>query len=289
MQALKGRFKLKPTATTVGAVVLVLVIYVGFLVIYRMLDHHSGPASADLDLSRDNETVVVIDLQDLRTVNNRLDSEIVVLPAKANLDAFGLLNAGMSVRLVSSLDYGERHFPRGTLPAAMDDTLVATGDAQSWPFDEYSTEKLRAEVMVGNGEGRRTVPARIEVIGSLGGWRVSTETSQAPAGKGDQTTITLVRARGTLAFDVGICLVLITLPTMALIVAIETVRGRKKFHPPLTTWFGTMLFAIVPLRNILPGAPPPGAWIDQALVLWVLIALVVAMVLYVEAWWKQSE
>ena len=272
MQALKGRFKLKPTATTVGAVVLVLVIYVGFLVIYRMLDHHSGPASADLDLSRDNETVVVIDLQDLRTVNNRLDSEIVVLPAKANLDAFGLLNADMSVRLVSSLDYGERHFPRGTLPAAMDDTLVATGDAQSWPFDEYSTEKLRAEV-----------------IGSLGGWRVSTETSQAPAGKGDQTTITLVRARGTLAFDVGICLVLITLPTMALIVAIETVRGRKKFHPPLTTWFGTMLFAIVPLRNILPGAPPPGAWIDQALVLWVLIALVVAMVLYVEAWWKQSE
>ncbi|ETZ88571.1 putative transmembrane protein [Mycobacteroides abscessus MAB_030201_1075] len=142
---------------------------------------------------------------------------------------------------------------------------------------------------MGNGVGRRPVPARIEVIGSLGGWRVSTATSQAPAGKGDQTTIRLVRARGTLAFDVGICLVLITLPTMALIVAIETVKGRKKFHPPLTTWFGTMLFAIVPLRNILPGAPPPGAWIDQALVLWVLIALVVAMVLYVEAWWKQSD
>ncbi|MFX7961050.1 DUF4436 family protein [Acinetobacter baumannii] len=39
----------------------------------------------------------------------------------------------------------------------------------------------------------------------------------------------------------------------------------------------------------MPGAPPPGAWIDQALVLWVLIALVVAMVLYVEAWWKQSD
>ncbi|SKL82878.1 DUF4436 family protein, partial [Mycobacteroides abscessus] len=214
MQAFKGRFRLKPAATTVGTVVLVLVIYVGFLAIYRMLDHHSGPESADLDLSRDNETVVVIDLQDLRTVNNRLDAEVVVLPAKTTLDAFGLLNADMSVRLVSSLDYGERHFPRGTLPAAMDDTLVATGDAQSWPFDEYSTGNLRAEVMVGNGVGRRPVPARIEVIGSLGGWRVSTATSQAPAGKGDQTTIRLVRARGTLAFDVGICLVLITLRAM---------------------------------------------------------------------------
>ena len=35
-----------------------------------------------------------------------------------------------------------------------------------------------------------------------------------------------------------------------------------------------MLFAVIPIRNFLPGAPPPGAWIDQALVLWVLIALV---------------
>nr|WP_232070593.1 DUF4436 family protein [Mycobacterium lacus] len=25
-----------------------------------------------------------------------------------------------------------------------------------------------------------------------------------------------------------------------------------------------MLFAIVPLRNILPGSPPPGSWVDQA-------------------------
>jgi hypothetical protein len=49
------------------------------------------------------------------------------------------------------------------------------------------------------------------------------------------------------------------------------------------------LFAIVPHRNILPGAPPPGAWIDQALVLWVLIALVVAMAMYIYAWHRYSD
>jgi hypothetical protein len=50
-----------------------------------------------------------------------------------------------------------------------------------------------------------------------------------------------------------------------------------------------MLFAVVPIRNILPGSPPFGAWVDQALVLWVLVALVVAMTLFVITWYRQSD
>jgi Zn-dependent protease with chaperone function len=57
----------------------------------------------------------------------------------------------------------------------------------------------------------------------------------------------------------------------------------------MLTWYGAMLFAIVPLRNILPGSPPYGSWIDQAVVLWVLIGLVVAMSLYALAWWRQRD
>lgn len=51
--------------------------------------------------------------------------------------------------------------------------------------------------------------------------------------------------------------------------------GRRKFLPPFATWYAANRFAIVPLRNILPGSPPPGAWIDQAIVQWVLTALTV--------------
>jgi len=105
----------------------------------------------------------------------------------------------------------------------------------------------------------------------------------------DSEKVTLKRALGPLTFDLGICLVLITLPSLAVFVAIQVATRRRQFHPPFTTWFAAMLFAIVPLRNILPGAPPPGAWIDQALVLWVLIALVASMVIYIVAWYRQCE
>ncbi len=88
---------------------------------------------------------------------------------------------------------------------------------------------------------------------------------------------------------IGICLVLITLPALALFVAIEMLLGRRKFQPPFGTWFAAMLFSVVPIRSVLPGDPPPGSWVDEAIVLWVLIALAAAMVLYITAWFKRSD
>lgn len=87
----------------------------------------------------------------------------------------------------------------------------------------------------------------------------------------------------------GICLVLLALPALALFAAIEMLLGKKQFQPAFSSWFAAMLFAVVPIRNFLPGDPPPGSWIDEALVLWVLIALVAAMVIYVVAWARRSN
>ena len=105
----------------------------------------------------------------------------------------------------------------------------------------------------------------------------------------EDVRITLHRAKGPLIFDLGIILVLIALPALALWVAIPVALGRTSFLPPMTTWYGAMLFAIVPLRNILPGSPPSGSWIDQAIVLWVLIALVAALALFLIGWWRQRD
>jgi hypothetical protein len=54
----------------------------------------------------------------------------------------------------------------------------------------------------------------------------------------------------------------------------------------MTTWYAAMLFAVVPLRNALPGVPPFGAWVDVTVVLWVIVALVVSMLLYIVCWWR---
>jgi Domain of unknown function (DUF4436) len=252
-----------------------------------------------LDLSQGggDATIVQLRLEELKPVANRLTVNVLVYPGISAYDnRFDVLGTDVGVRLYPTSDLGDLHYPKGKAPAQLSTTVEAHGDPGNWPFDSYRTEPISADAFVGSGDNVKKVPARVEVTGELEGWDVSVQRLHDPAALPTQrgsdngnVVITFKRAKGPLIFDLGICLVLITLPTLALLVAIPMALGRRKFLPPFATWYAANLFAIVPLRNILPGAPPPGAWIDQAIVQWVLIALVTAMSLYIFAWIRQGD
>ncbi|MCV7409110.1 DUF4436 domain-containing protein [Mycobacterium florentinum] len=284
---------------SLGAFILAVVVgvYAFSLFGVHYLQRSEGPLPP-LDLSEGggNDTIVQLRLDDFKTTANRLKVDVLVYPPDSLYDKrFDVLNTDVAVRLYPTNDLGDLQFPKGKAPAQVETTIEAHGDPANWPLDTYKTEKISADTFVGSGDDRKKLPARVEVTGGLDGWDVTVsrddETSSVNSrGLDDaQLVITMKRAKGPLVFDIFICIVLITLPTLALLVAIPMVMGRRKFVPPFGTWYAAMLFAIVPLRNILPGSPPPGSWIDQAVVQWVLIALVVAMSLYILAWVRQGD
>lgn len=296
---LAGFFSRHRPRLSLGAFILAVVIgcYAFSLFGVHYLQRTAGPLPP-LDLSEGggNDTIVQLRLDDFKTTANRLKVDVLVYPPDSLYDKrFDVLNTDVAVRLYPTSDLGDLQFPKGKAPAQVETTIEAHGDPANWPLDTYKTEKISADALIGSGDERKKLPARVEVTGSLDGWDVDVsrvdETSNVNSrGLDDaQLVITLKRAKGPLVFDLFICVVLITLPTLALLVAIPMVMGRRKFVPPFGTWYAAMLFAIVPLRNILPGSPPPGSWIDQAIVQWVLIALVVAMSLYILAWVRQGD
>lgn len=274
---LRSRLRLTSSLAIVG------LIYVASLVGYWWVSS-SDPGQPPFDPTPAAQPVVSIDLDTLHTANNELEIGVLLIAPERFVDPeLGVLNTDVAVRLYPWVDLGELKFPEGQTPASINATIEAHGDADRWPFDTYTTKPITADVLVGSGDDRAVLPAQVRISGQMEGWNVEVRQTNADS---SASVITLSRHRGTLAFDLGICLVLIALPAMALVVAIETIRGKRQFLPPLCTWFAAMLFAVVPLRNILPGAPPPGAWIDQAVVLWVLIALVSAMGIYITAWYR---
>ncbi|GBG36963.1 DUF4436 domain-containing protein [Mycobacterium montefiorense] len=284
---------------SLGAFILAIVIgaYGFSLFGVHYLQRSAGPLPP-LDLSQGggNDTIVQLRLDDFKTTANRLKVDVLVYPPDSLYDKrFDVLNTDVAVRLYPTNDLGDLQFPKGKAPAQVETTIEAHGDPANWPFDTYRTEKISADTFIGSGDDRKKIPARVEVTGGLDGWDVDVnrvdETSDVNSrGLDDaQLVITMKRAKGPLVFDMFICIVLITLPTLALLVAIPMAMGKRKFVPPFGTWYAAMLFAIVPLRNILPGSPPPGSWIDQAVVQWVLIALVVAMSLYIFSWVRQGD
>jgi len=283
--------------TAIGVAILVVVIaaYGLSLLGVHLLQKSEGPLPPlDLSQAGPDETVVQLRLEELKPTTNRLTVNVLIYPGESLEDKrFEELKTDIAVRLYPPNDLGDLQFPKGKAPAQVSTTIQAHGDPGNWPFDSYRTEPQSADVFVGTGADRKRIPAIVEVTGALDGWdasvKRSTDTSETGSHNNNSAVITLHRAKGPLIFDLGIILVLISLPTLALLVAIPMALGRRKFVPPFATWYAANLFAIVPLRNILPGAPPPGSMIDQALVQWVLLALATAMALYIFAWVRQGD
>jgi hypothetical protein len=276
----------------ISIIVGVVVVYALSLLGYHWLATAPGPLP-EPDVNTADGTVVLVRFEQLHSVQNRLDVKVLVMPDDSMLNKrLNVLNTDTSVRFFPQNDLGDLQYPVGKLPAQVATTIEARGDPGDWPFDSYKTDTIQADVLVGSGENRQYKPGRVEVTGSLEGWDISVTRvgrDSHDTDRPDNVIVTLQRAKGPLVFDLGICLVLITLPTLALFVAIQMLTGRRQFLPPFSTWYAAMLFAVVPLRNILPGNPPAGSWIDQAVVIWVLIALATALVLYIAAWYRHSS
>jgi hypothetical protein len=277
--------------------VMISVYVVTLLGVHQLQEAEAPLPPLDLSQGGGDATIVQLRLEELKPTANRLTVNVLVYPGISAYDnRFDVLATDVAVRLYPTSDLGDLHYPKGKAPAQLTTTVEAHGDPGNWPFDTYRTEPISADAFVGAGDNTKKVPARVEVTGELDGWDVSVQRVHDPAALPTQrgsdngnVVITLRRAKGPLIFDLFICLVLIALPTLALLVAVPMVLGRRKFLPPFATWYAANLFAIVPLRNILPGAPPAGSWIDQAIVQWVLIALVTAMSLYILAWVRQGD
>lgn len=279
--------------------VIAAAVVLGFVAVYvlslfgvHLLAKTAGPLKPP-DLNATGDTVVLVRLEKLDTIANRLTVKVLVIPEESMFDKrLDVLTTDTAVRMDPPNDLGDLQYPAGKSPAQVATTIEAHGNPNNWPFDSYRTDTMSAEVLVGQGDARHYIPARVEVTGGLDGWDVSVqrvgEASQE-SDRADNVIITLHRSKSTLIFDAGICLVLFALPAMALTIALLMLTGKRGFLPPCVTWFAALLFAVIPIRNFLPGSPPAGAWVDQALVLWVLIALVTSMVLFLITWYRRTD
>lgn len=278
-------------ATVLTTLAVVIAVYVGALVGYRLLEQPPKPFEFT-ETSVIGETAVILRLGKMETVENKLTVDVLVHPDKDVLGNGPESAAKPIVRLSSWTRDGELiHMHDDLKSNASTVELTAVGDPDHWPLDTYVSNTIGVEVFYGEGTDRRNVPAVIVVAGAINGWDVDSDLGvlDAPWGPVPSVSFHLERTRGAHAVDFGILLVLMVLPGTALFVAIEMLLNRRKFLPPFITWYAAMLFAVVPLRNILPGAPPTGAWIDVAVILWVLLALSAAMVVFLAAWWRQTR
>ncbi|WP_077086199.1 DUF4436 domain-containing protein [Mycobacterium rhizamassiliense] len=264
----------------VGIIVAVIGAYIASVALYANAGgahRHDAEAPAASD-----RTTVELDVSEVQSNYSVLVANVTVFPGPELLDPqSGHLKEDLGLRVRSTASPARRTWTKGMLPGDFPVPLTLAGDIDEWPLDHYSTGPIEVELMR-NGSDKAIERVPVTFVNHLSGW--STKIDGAP-GLGAHR-VSLHRSLSAGAFGVVILGILIAIAGLALFVAIQTVRDRRKFQPPMTTWYAAMLFAVVPLRNALPGSPPFGGWIDITIVLWVLVALVVSMLLYITCWWR---
>jgi Domain of unknown function (DUF4436) len=227
-------------------------------------------------------TTVTVDVVELQTMKGALVANISVTPGPGLLDPVTRgLNEDFAVVVHSAVTPSKRTWTKGMLPGDYPVPLTISGDPSSWPFDGYHSGPITVDLIYGANPIPEQVP--VKVVDRLAGWTVSV----AGDGKPSSAYRVEVRRSPSIAAFAGVILgVMVVLAAAALFVAIQTVRNKRKFQPPMTTWYAAMLFAVIPLRNALPDAPPVGSWVDVTITLWVIVVLAMSMLLYVFCWWR---
>ncbi len=260
----------------------VVAAYVVLLVLYSR-GAAAGPLLVEKPLSKDG-TSVTLEVNEVQSNNTVLAANLTVIPGPGLLDPVThSLKENLSVAVTSVAKPTNLTWSKGMFPGVVPVPLTLAGNIERWPFDQYKTGPLTVELFVGAAQTPER--ATVTFLDRLPGWRVQAVASK----RGDLLPtyrVKLHRSPSTLAFAIVIVAVFIAIAGVAAFVAVQTLRDRRKFQPPMTTWYAAMLFAVVPLRNAFPDSPPFGCWIDMTIVLWVIVVLVVSMLLYIISWWR---
>jgi Domain of unknown function (DUF4436) len=232
-------------------------------------------------------TTVTLDVVSISSNYSELVGDLIVKPGPGLIDpATEGLKQDLTVAVTSVTTPVKRTYLKGMLPGVFPVPLTLARDVERWPFDSYYTGPITVTLFTGKAQ----VPDRANVtfVDRLAGWKVDVSRVNN-ANALSPYVAKLQRSPSTMVFAIVILCIFVAIAAIGLFVAIQTARDPRRFQSPMTTWYAAMLFAVVPLRNALPGSPAFGSWIDLTIVLWVLVALVVSMLLYIAAWWRATS
>lgn len=267
----------------VVSVLVVLGIYVAVVLAYALGGRGDAPDDRE---PAANGALVYLDVDAVSGETFSLQTRVEVYPGASLLDGNGYLRDALTVEVTPAASSDALTFARGTRVGSQPVSLYTDGDIRRWPFDEYRASDVQVLVFSGTGAARVAVPVQVAVTDSVTSWAV--DANETAAGSGEALDIHVTRTGATVGFGIAMCVVLLILPICTLFVSIQTLRRRKQFLPPIVTWFAVTLFSVLPIRNLFPGSPPIGSWVDYTVVLWVVMGLAASLALYITAWWRQG-
>ncbi|MFD9697451.1 DUF4436 family protein [Lentzea sp. NPDC059081] len=237
-------------------VALLVLVTAGSLTVY-LVERTQGQQAISLgDSTSANRLDVSVFVQKTDAVLQEISAQVEVLPQGALADENGLPRKDITL-YTNGVKGDVLPFKAGKTPSVAD-LRVAMNDGviTDYPFDGYQVDfGFTAEV-----DGA-AVPVGVTLVNADSFFKL-TLGQHEEAHDALTFTVAAKRSTGTFSFALFIMVFMWFLSLAAVIAAYFAVRGRHGLLWPSMSFMGALLFALVPLRNAVPGQPPIGSVVD---------------------------
>ncbi|EHB55402.1 hypothetical protein MycrhDRAFT_2596 [Mycolicibacterium rhodesiae JS60] len=135
--------------------------------------------------------------------------------------------------------------------------VTIVGTVTDYPFDRYSG-RLEVHALSADGD---ELPVGLTVLNTDPFFGITTTADTAPNG-GAAVNLGVYRSMPTLIFAVFVMVLMLGLALGAVVAAFYILHWRRGLIFPACSMMAAILFALIPLRNAVPGSPPIGSLID---------------------------
>jgi len=201
----------------------------------------------------------------------------------------GTLSQGIEVALSPTLDQNVFIFPAGSPEMAVTARLEVEGAVRNYPFDVHRT-RLTATAQRLDPQSvalPKALPLNggVRLSDGLSQWNVESE-SNAVGSSTERLDLSLSFSRSDTTKTSALLMIamMLTLGVVVALVMWWVATARREVDFGMVTWFAALTFALITVRNNLPGAPPIGSWVDVLVFFWVQFILLLALSVCMTVW-----
>jgi len=206
------------------------------------------------------------------------------------LDEDDLLVNSVTVYTNSAAGKSEVTFKKGESMAPVDTTVALQGEVAQFPWDRYTGMLWICMASQRNGSDGDTnwvaVPFTLDLKAGVPGFAIETaEVPQKTKGFSvDAVNFDVKRSPSSGTFSVFVMVLIGLLTVVAFLAGFVVVVGGRKVELAMLSWLGALLFALLPLRNAMPGAPPLGCLADYISFFWAEAIIAATLISVILTW-----
>lgn len=283
---------LRPSKVQVGALVLLTVLTFGPVVaLVAAMNADSSPGHQLVtEPPRADESRISVTATSVNPTSGELIARVVVQPT-GDLLSTGRLSRELTLRVNDVRGETTHVFPEGQVPTPVEVHLALSGGAVTqYPFDNYDST-LAAFLTADEAVGGTTEPLAftVEVSTTITDWDLSATLPDPESAPFTTVEISLARTTATTAYAVWMMALMWGLAATGVLIAWAVVIWRVELPLWVFGYFVGVLFALPPLRDSLPGRPPPGTAFDFVSFYWSVGIVGVTLIVLLTVWIRRAR